>query len=30
MRITFCWDDGALQDQKLFALHEKYALPGMC
>lgn len=29
MRITFCWDDGALQDQKLFALHEKYALPGM-
>ncbi|EFB75178.1 polysaccharide deacetylase family protein [Subdoligranulum variabile] len=29
MRIIFCWDDGALQDQKLFALHEKYELPGM-
>lgn len=29
MRLTFCWDDGALQDQKLFALHEKYELPGI-
>ncbi|MBR5316978.1 MAG: polysaccharide deacetylase family protein [Lachnospiraceae bacterium] len=29
MRITFSWDDGALEDQKLFELHEKYKIPGI-
>lgn len=29
MRICFTWDDGALEDQKLFELHQKYELPGM-
>ena len=24
MRICFTWDDGALEDQKLFELHQKY------
>lgn len=29
MKIVFSWDDGALEDQKLFELHEKYEIPGM-
>ena len=29
MKIAFSWDDGALEDQKLFELHEKYGIPGM-
>ena len=29
MKIAFSWDDGALEDQKLFELHEKYEIPGM-
>lgn len=29
MKITFTWDDGAPEDQKLFSLHEKYGLPAM-
>lgn len=29
MKIAFSWDDGALEDQKLFELHEKYRIPGM-
>lgn len=29
MRIAFSWDDGALEDRKLFDLHEKYEIQGM-
>lgn len=29
MKIAFSWDDGALQDEKLFELHSKYEIPGM-
>lgn len=29
MKIAFSWDDGAMEDQKLFELHEKYKVPGM-
>ena len=29
MKIAFSWDDGAMEDQKLFELHEKYSIPGM-
>ena len=29
MKISFSWDDGAPQDEKLFALHERYRLPGI-
>lgn len=29
MKIAFSWDDGALEDQRLFELHEKYEIPGM-
>lgn len=29
MKIAFSWDDGALEDRKLFELHEKYEIPGM-
>lgn len=29
MKIAFSWDDGALEDNKLFCLHEKYEIPGM-
>lgn len=29
MKIAFSWDDGALEDQKLFVLHEKYKIPGI-
>ena len=29
MRIVFSWDDGALEDQRLFEMHEKYEIPGM-
>jgi peptidoglycan/xylan/chitin deacetylase (PgdA/CDA1 family) len=29
MKIAFSWDDGATQDQRLIALHEKYGIPGM-
>ena len=29
MKLAFSWDDGALEDQKLFELHEKYQIPGM-
>ena len=29
MKIVFSWDDGALEDQKLFELHEKYSIPGI-
>lgn len=29
MKLAFSWDDGALEDQKLFELHEKYEIPGM-
>lgn len=27
MRLAYSWDDGALEDQKLFDLHEKYEIP---
>ena len=29
MKIAFSWDDGALEDQRLFELHEKHNIPGM-
>lgn len=29
MNVIFSWDDGALEDIKLFDLHEKYEIPGM-
>ena len=29
MKLAFSWDDGALEDRKLFELHEKYSIPGM-
>lgn len=29
MKIVFSWDDGALEDQILFDLHDKYEIPGM-
>lgn len=29
MRIAFSWDDGALEDIKLFELHRKYQIPGI-
>lgn len=29
MKIVFTWDDGAPEDKKLFALHEKYEIPGL-
>ncbi len=29
MKLVFSWDDGALEDQKLFELHERYEIPGM-
>lgn len=29
MKLGFSWDDGALEDQRLFKLHEKYEIPGM-
>lgn len=29
MKIAFSWDDGALEDIKLFELHRKYQIPGM-
>lgn len=29
MKIAFSWDDGAIEDKKLFELHEKYEIPGM-
>ena len=29
MKLTFTWDDGAPEDKTLFALHEKYGIPGM-
>lgn len=29
LKIAFSWDDGALEDQRLFELHEKYEIPGM-
>ncbi|MCM1173557.1 MAG: polysaccharide deacetylase family protein [Blautia sp.] len=29
MKIIFSWDDGALEDQRLFEIHEKYEIPGM-
>lgn len=29
MRVTFSWDDGAVEDLKLFELHRKYGIPGM-
>ena len=29
MKIVFSWDDGAIEDRKLFELHEKYEIPGM-
>ena len=29
MKIAFSWDDGALEDQKLFELHEKYEIPAI-
>lgn len=29
MKIVFTWDDGALEDLKLFELHKKYDIPGM-
>lgn len=28
-KIAFTWDDGALQDIRLFELHRKYHIPGM-
>lgn len=29
MRITFCWDDGAIEDVKLMELHKEYSVPGI-
>ena len=29
MKLVFSWDDGTLEDQRLFALHEKYEVPAM-
>lgn len=29
MKIVFTWDDGALEDAKLFELHNRYKIPGM-
>ena len=29
MKLAFSWDDGALEDVRLFELHEKYQIPGM-
>lgn len=29
MKIAFSWDDGALNDVRLFELHRKYQIPGM-
>lgn len=29
MKVSFSWDDGALEDLKLFELHEKFEIPGM-
>lgn len=29
MKITFTWDDGALEDQRLYELHTRYEIPGM-
>lgn len=29
MKLVFSWDDGALEDQRLFDLHEKYEVPAM-
>lgn len=29
LKLCFSWDDGALEDQKLFELHNKYKIPGM-
>lgn len=29
MKIVFTWDDGALEDLRLFELHRKYNIPGM-
>lgn len=29
MKIIFSWDDGAVEDQKLFELHNKHEIPGM-
>lgn len=29
MKIAFSWDDGALEDVKLFELHRKYNIPGI-
>lgn len=29
MKLAFSWDDGAMEDLKLFELHEKYQIPGM-
>lgn len=29
MKLVFSWDDGALEDQRLFNLHEKYEVPAM-
>lgn len=29
MKLVFSWDDGALEDLRLFKLHEKYEIPGI-
>lgn len=29
MKVAFSWDDGALEDLKLFELHEKYEIPAI-
>ena len=29
MIVTFCWDDGAVEDVKLMELHKEYSLPGI-
>ena len=29
MKIVFSWDDGAIEDQHLFEIHEKYKIPGI-
>ena len=29
MKLALSWDDGALEDRRLFDLHEKYQVPGM-
>jgi hypothetical protein len=29
MKTAFSWYDEALEDRKLFELHEKYEIPGM-